>query len=382
MTRPYPKSVGIWAVAALLTVLVLVTGLDRAGAPMPGMGPFSQSYRARVLAAQLEDSQPASEQARQLVRYAPLRQGHLSLLALSLAYDGEEDAASQALAAALAAGWRDTRAQGLAVEQAIRGKEYAIAAQRIEALLRSDPDGDVTRAALALVAADAPSREALAGAMARNEPWATAALGGAATLDAGPLQDRLALIDAAREKGYRPDQLGARRFAQRLFERDPAAASSAWTALLGPGERASTGLWQGGFAGLADAELRTRGPFEWRRIPGSPLKIGTEGEALMIDGRASAADTVAIQHLMIEPGAYALAWRTAERARGEPAITLTLQCPASPASMRQGPVLEIEGQFARSVEVMTPCAAALRVMSMSGKSGERRLEDVVLGRAG
>ena len=371
-----------WAGAIAFSCLVLVAGLDRAGAGLPGMGPFSQSHRAKAVGLAIEQGQPATTLASELVHYAPVRQGHLSLLALSLALEGDADGASAALAGGLATGWRDTLAQALAVEQAIRGNEPDIAALRMEAMLRNDPQSDVTQGALRLVAADAPARAALAAAMARNETWATNVLNGAAALDSDGFDDRLALVAAAREQGYRADPLGARRFAQILFERDPEAAWAAWTALVGPGDRAATGLWQGGVAGMTDAEQRVRAPFEWRRIPGSTLRLETEGEALVVEGSASGADTIAIQHVSLAPGSYALAWNTAARSPGEPAITLALQCPASPASLQLGPVLAIEDRFARSAQLSSPCTVAVRVMSVSGTSGERRLENVVLGRSG
>ena len=86
--------------------------------------------------------------------------------------------------------------------------------------------------------------------------------------------------------------------------------------------------------------------------------------------------------LCLAPGSYALAWNTAARSPSEPAITLALQCPASPASLQLGPVLAIEDRFARSAQLSSPCTVAVRVMSVSGTSGERRLENVVLGRSG
>ncbi len=373
---------GLWVACAVIAGLAIVSGSDRAGVSLVSQGPFAQSMRLQIAGGAVAAGRPAVEPAEVAVRYAPLRRGHLSILALALAGEGRTEEASRALVAALGTGWRDPVAQALAVEAAVRGGEADVAMLRAEALLRTVPEAPVAQSALAKLAEVPAMRTALAGALARNERWSAAALAGVRSLRGRALAERLALLAEARGAGWRPDLAEVRRFAGELFEEDPQTAWAAWTALAGPGDLATHGLWDGRFGGLAAYSGTYFGPFAWNVRAGSSVTAISAGGRLLVSGGGLVAEPVAVQRTMLGAGTHLLSWRSTERRAGEPALTLTAECPSAPATLESGPVVAMGDRYARTLRLAGACGVAINVLALSGDSGGRSIEDVRLGGVG
>lgn len=371
------------ATLTALAGLTIALGADRSGQSLVGWGPAALAKSRIAATRQIEagDGAAAVEPARALAQAAPLRPGSLSLLGLAHGVAGDADASNRAMQAASGLGWRDEMAQGWAVRQALAAGEPSIAAQRMEALLRARPDGEMTALMLTELAADGAARGRLAAAMAaaKGEDWTErVALGGGdaggTDLAAAALADRLALLREARVAGYRARGDTVAQAVGGLGRNDLRAALAWLDALQGPGGLAKTGLWDRHFGAIAGKAPRT--PFGWTRSDTATAQLKVEADAagtprLIVSGLGLRPDYVAGITTVVAPGRYRLSWLSARQGDAVPDLTLDAVC-AQPAKALEIGRLELtENGFARSIRVSKDCAA-IRLRLFAPASGSER----------
>ncbi|KZX53890.1 hypothetical protein A3711_02825 [Erythrobacter sp. HI00D59] len=394
----------------LVAFVTVPAAADRAGIPLVSSGLFGQSAATLAGLREMEGEEvqfgrSGVAAATDLVGHAPLRPNSVSLLAVLLAQEGEGEKAAQAFAVAAGLGWRNVPSQAWAVDQALSAGEASIAATRMEALLRAAPESPVTAAMLDAVSADPDARAHLATAMGRGEDWpmaTLAGLGGDSQSDETPLPQeqlapRLALLKAARKAGFSPEMRRARARTQALYDNDADRAWAVWTALVGPGDSAQSGLWDTGFDAIGRDSSSGASPFEWRRagtarakLSRAPVDEAKDGDddhtggamsRLIVNGSDALAQTVAGAIVIPEPGRYALTWRASRMQSGAPALTLQPACTRPAGGLEVGPIADRGEESGMLVIIPESCAAIdVRVFAPSQGGTERWLSDPALRR--
>ena len=366
---------GLIAVAAGLT---LAATADRAGVSLFGQWPFAISQaRGQVIAALgEEDGNTAVAAANRLVTQAPLRRSNLSLLATAQQLSGNAQVASDIFRVASSLGWRDELAQGYAVNLALGNGEYAIAASRMEALIRAAPDSEITRQLVAVIAQVPESRAGLAAAMASGKGWGDNLIAGLHELPAEEIAQRIPLLADAYSSGFRASEPLARRETYRIFPLDPSLGWAFWNAVAGPGDTAEAGLWNAGFSTIGESGFAGRAPFEWSRARQTTQTlrvVEVDGQKrLIVSGRNFSAENVAAQAVPLAAGRYALGWRASAAKLDRPDLLLSADCAEPAAPLEVGPAIMDKRIFYRLLTVGEECKLAeVRVFAPSGGASER-----------
>ena len=368
------------AIASLIPLTFAVMA-DRSGLSLFAEGPLS-SGRSRILfaaASEKGDGAGAVTSASQLVRWAPLSRGSVSALGVAYELNGELQLAQNAFRVASSFGWRDEVAQTFAVRQALSNEEYELAAFRMEALLRAEPEGALTTAMLADVAATPLARQALAVRMGEDLEWTDNVLLG---LDETPKEEivaRISLLDEARQQGYRPADRQARWETFALYEKDPSASWLLWQALFGPGELETAGMWDANFGVASSTGSGSSAPFEWHRLKASTAQVrqveGGGGKRLEVVGVSYTPQDVAQQSVGVIPGRYVLAWQSSKEEEGRPDLHLSATCKSVGGTVTLGPIVPADGGFGRLLNVDRDCQmVTLRIFAPSGRPAPRWLE--------
>ena len=370
--------------AALLLGLAVTAGLtiaataDRGGISAVDRWPFgiSRAQLAVAAAVEREDGTAAIDAAKKLVAQAPLRRSNLSLLATAEQVAGNGQASADIFRAASALGWRDELAQGNAVNFALSNGEYAIAASRMEALVRAAPDSEISRQLLQLISSVPESRAALAAAMAAGDGWGDNVVNGLHQLPLEEAAARIPLIAEAYDAGFRPTTALARREAFRVYAENPLLGWAVWNALAGPGEMSDAGIWNTDFSTMSEGAFAGQSPFEWARARQTTQTLRpeqVEGKSrLIVTGRALSAENVAQQRVALSAGRYALAWEASAATAGRPDLLLSADCAAPPGALEMGSAVFDNGSFYRLLTVPASCTLVeLRVFAPSDGGAER-----------
>lgn len=294
----------------------------------------SDHKRAQVIAA-LDDEnfQRAAKIAREAVRRDPLNGGAPSLLGAALLGNYQPDAADAAFRVAGQMGWRDAGVQSYWLIQTLGTDNFDIAAQRLDALLRSHEPSDFTAHALVVLEGSAGGRAALARRLAYSPDWAVWYLRTLLSEKSPTLEHRSETMIAAAKLGL---SLPSRQFdpilVQLVADGHYGLAHSIDAALDSTAPAAALGVVDGDFRAPVDPKQSK--PFGWRyfqtgdvsvdRDPNAPGRLGS---ALRISSTAATMQLVARQILALPPGRHAMNWHAVDRS-GSPttALTLGLKC--------------------------------------------------------
>lgn len=280
-------------------------------------------------------------------------------------------------------GWRDEVAQGWAVRRALLSGKPDMAAQRMEALLRAHPEGGIAPIVLLDVLADETARTRLAGAMVTNADWPAHLLTQLLAADPDDPADGLAFVQAAVAQGYRADPALVADAAGRFYRADPAAAFDLLVSMSGRGAFASTGLWDGAFAGLSSAQ-GTKMPFAWNRADGAASILSVipmpEGKGrLHVHKMAATPEYLAGITTIISPGRFWLSWQANKTHEGDPALSLDAVCARGRSSIEIGSVISRESGFVRPIVVPDGCEAVrVRLFAPTLGTRERWLSEPAL----
>jgi len=235
--------------------------------------------------------------------------------------------ALQAFTVSAARGWRDPATQFYWLAVALQVRDDLVAAQRLDALLRTGTDLKEITPVMAQMEATPGRRAALAQRIALNPQWAVEATAAIADLHGPALRRRVALLTRARAAGYRPNCAWMRAPTSIIFDRgDFADAAAAWHGLCGSGARVPL-LVDGGFKQAAIG--RDRVPFDWIFFPSGEAEVqlvasvGTPrgpGHILSVRSGEGSRQNIAAQDLVLAPGEYRLAMRAA------PGLRVRIDC--------------------------------------------------------
>lgn len=376
------RALGTAALAGLVLVTVIAM-TDRVGASVMPSGPLSAGKARGVFAAanSAGDSDTSLAAGERMVRWAPVVRGSLSAYGVALGTAGYPDRAAEVLRAASSLGWRDEVAQAYASTQALVNGEVDLAAFRMEALLRSAPESQLTRQTLAQIMLDDGARLALARRMGEGVEWPANVLIGLRDRPAEEIAATAVLLAEARQFGFRADDRVARWETFAIYEENPRLAWALWLALNGEGGLARSGLWDDTFAVADKVGSGTSAPFEWRRATSTSANVNV-GEVdgkprVEVIGGGFSAQDISRQAIVLEPGRYVMSWSASSRIEGRPDLHLSAVCVTPNGSMTLGPIVPTEGKFGRLLEVGADCEVVqARIFAPSGDTTMRWLSDV------
>lgn len=288
-------------------------------------GPGVLQNRAR-LALENHGAEDAARFAREAVAAAPLDPYSLALLgSASLVLERYEDSDS-AFRAAAQLGWRDASTQRYWFYQSLAAGAYDLAAQRLDALLRTRQVAERDAVLVQQLLATPEGRAALVDRMELDPVWLDDFIARSATAAPAALPDRLATVELARSRGITFDPAVLTRVSAALVRRGELAAALRLAGSSNAG--AGTLLANGDF----ERTNPVPGPFDWKLTQSGELssEIGAapsplEGHALSVVP-ATAATAVALRRtLVLSPGRYRMAWRTAGL-QADTRFEIAMQC--------------------------------------------------------
>lgn len=271
--------------------------------------------------------------ARRALARAPLETGAVRVIGLAAARLGDARQVDAAMAISATRSRRDVPTNLWRFGAALQRADYGEAALDADLLMRVGDRHAVVFPALAIALGDPRAAEPLAARLART-PWRGWFLEdlGVRAVDPGPA---LRLLIALTSAGAPPTAAEAAPYLNRLVSAGlPRRAYLAWASLLPRGAISALGdLYDGDFQGLPGGP-----PFNWR------LTDGPEGSATLeprhprglqsLHGRTEAAEPVqlAVQMLVLGPGAYRLSGEYAADDAEPATVEWTLACADRSAS--------------------------------------------------
>ena len=172
----------VWtALLAGVAMVTIFAQIDRSARFSPALsGTVPEQFRGfaqqRLTEAALVERDPERSLmlARQLIRVRPLPADHIALLARAQLLAGDREAAIGALQAAGMRGWREAVSQRAMLEAALASGNYAVAAQRLGAMMATgNLEAEERREYALRITQSDEGREALAAAMAAGGYWQT-----------------------------------------------------------------------------------------------------------------------------------------------------------------------------------------------------------------
>jgi hypothetical protein len=336
MTRPgrtlFVKA-GLALALAVYAVLTVGNGFDRLSADAPQFERLvprplrAEADRAAArTAAARGQPQALFAAAKSAVKADPVDPASTSLLGGALLLRGDNPGAERAFRVAARFGWRDVPTQAYWYEAALEARQMEPAADRLDALLRANPNLSSSDALLAQLEATPAGRAALERRLAERPGWLQSYLQ-VAGKPPELLDRRVVVLTELARRGMR---VGCRDIAatvaSALASGGRRQAEQLWQAHC-PGAKVTGGLADPGFERLGDEQAF---PFGWRTAPSGdvaidPVRDRSGGRTLRLSNSASVARLVLLQSVALEPGRYRL---TARATPGR--LAASLGCNADP----------------------------------------------------
>lgn len=169
------------------------------------------------------------------VAASPLDAGASALLGAVALKAGDPVAAHEAFAVSARLGWRNRAAQLYWVGVGLEAQDYALAAERLDALLRTGQRSAAIDAAILQLEASPAGRAALAAQLLPAPGWRDAFIASTAALSGTPLARRIAVLQRARVGGMPIDCKAVAATVRTLFARGAtASAANLWHATCAP----------------------------------------------------------------------------------------------------------------------------------------------------
>lgn len=333
----------------LFVALVLLSGFDRVSETRQSFARFvpdslQVGAAKRLAAAQLSEGNAAAAErsARLAVEHDPLDPRGLSFLGVAATLQGEGPRADAIYSVTERISRREPMAQIHFFERELARDDYAGAAARLDAVLRSGKDNTVTQAMLSLLERSVEGRSALARRLSDSPRWADAYLRrtSAPTPDLRARAQILSRADGGiAVLGCEATLLMIGELARRNFRADAEAIAARHCPEANPGSV------------LADATFEnfgTEGPaaaIGWRRYRTGDLRVtrlsGDEAR-IEIENRSSVTRLVISQPLAIDGGIYAV--KAKVDGPGGQRVLAKIDCttPSRPRASRQR--IDREGQ--------------------------------------
>lgn len=285
----------------------------------------------------------------------PIGQHSTSLLGLSLLGTGQAQAAQRAYTVAAATGWRDVGVQTYWMLAALAVGDEDVAAQRLDALLRTGNRDQQTLDGLATLESTSSGRKALVERLRLGPDWERWYVLSLGTLHGDDLTRRMAVIAGAFHRGLRLDRDDIAKAGAAMRQNgEVKAAAWLWSHL---GGQRSTGLKiaDGSFDGVDKGEAS--GPFDWTLLETGGVDVRVDhdgplhsGAALYGQSLATTTRRIAQQALILPPGTYELHWRSAgdDGARSAD-IGVRLLCSDTGVKAQRPPVIPVGQNGSKAV---------------------------------
>lgn len=300
----------------LLAMFALLSGSDRQSRDFPNSPSFvgwpydTGAARSKAAMAFVRNG-PASAigYARRAIQSDPLSAQAVSILGRAHLYLQHQREAQEAFQVAGRLGWRDAMTQIYWLDQALQDSNYRVAAERLDALLRQNPDDENRDRFLAAVAATPEGRSALAERLKLAPPWA---LPMAFELRDLPPEALLQRVDLMRRTGKGvwdcsvSEVLAQKLIALNLLD----DAQSVWTLNCGS---AGSLVYDGGFESFDILKQATG--FAWQisdrgDVGIAVLKDAAGRQSLSLQVNASTTLPILRQLVVLKQARYRLTWRT------------------------------------------------------------------------
>lgn len=316
-----------------LAVAALLSGSDRQSREFPNAPsivgwPYDTGAARAKAAMAFVKTGPASAigYAKRAVLSDPLSAQAVSILGRSQLYAQQFPEARTTFLVAGQLGWRDAMTQIYWLDQALQDKDYQVAAQRLDALLRQSPDDENRDRFLAVVAQTPEGRSALADRLKLSPGWAGQFAAAVRELQTEQLLQR---SDIMRRTGKGVwDCTTSGRMAQRLIDLNLLdEAQAVWRLNCAP---SGSLVYDGGFDALDT--LKTSFAFDWQisnrgDADITPKQDGDGNRSLALEVTATISLPVIRQLVVLKPGRYRLIWRTpGTTARQAQALRVSLSC--------------------------------------------------------
>ena len=341
---------------ACFAIVAIGSALDRIGESDPSAAGLVPSFfaarsldnSAAALIARQEYS-AALPLAQDAVATLPLNPRSTGLLGAALLGTNQPQAADAAYRVAGQLGWREPLTQSYWIQVAMATGDWAIAAQRLDALFRTRPllagRAEVSRPMEMLP----EGRAAIARRLADRPGWKAIYFNPSSDIGAEGLQARAQIFAATPvQTGERCDIAG--RFARLLVANDQiATAREVWRSQCDLAERSA--LFDGDFRA---AKSGNASPFGWEYLPDGSVNVSKQGGGgVQVGTSASFPRQFARQLLAAAPGKWQLEWQEAGSG-SDNRIVPSLDC--RNGAPRPGAVSSVgEGAFSASIVIPERC---------------------------
>lgn len=383
------RAVPRWLAAALLlgyAAFASINGIDRMGS-LGGDNPLRGTWTARRAAAEAlgrGDSAAAAAQAIRALRADPVDPEVIGLLGWARLTAGDSAGAEAAFAVSGPMGWRDPYTQLYWMNRGLALGAPEVAAQRLDALLRVNPELPGRDPLFAAMTASVEGRAALAVRLAEAPQWGADFLGGSRDLPLEALANRLDVAQRTPSRALDCDAAGGMAIA--LVRAGLASDGEAiWRKACG----AKEGLIHDGQFARFDPGRNAPRLFDWQ-VPASgdiALRLEPRGDTartLAVRVRGAISQPVLRQAIVLPAGRYRLSWSmpdmTTEQALDSTRVALgcgfarELSAPGQPVPGRAE-------RLARDLVLDDTCQMRMLVFWMAPGS-DIRLADVQLERTG
>ncbi|WP_343762627.1 hypothetical protein [Sphingomonas molluscorum] len=244
-----------------LALACLASAADRMGVPL-GLLPARLAPGAAIQTAReafvSADPMAARARAAAAVAASPMDAGASALLGAVALKAGNPVAAHEAFAVSARLGWRNPAAQLYWLGVGLEAQDYALAAERLDALLRTGQRSAAIDAAILQLEASPGGRSALAAHLLVASNWREAFTASTGALSGTALARRIAVLQRARAGGMPVDCKAVAATVRTLVDRgDRKAASDLWRAACAP--LSETESRAGNFETVAAARQPTHG---------------------------------------------------------------------------------------------------------------------------
>ncbi len=375
----------ISGLAGVYALSVWGSGLDRISQTQPMVSrlvpaPFrAASDRADASRALLQGNAEAARiAALKAVKSDPLHRQPAALLGTALLAKGQFPEAENAFRIAAGFGWREPLTQAYWYEAAIDQRDYARAAERVDAMLRANPSMPEIDQLLAPMTGNMQGRAALARRMAADTSWLDRYLDPPSRGDDALMSSRSTMIVAAGDAGLVLGCIRPARFATALINRGMRAGAEAVWRVHCPQQAPEEGLVDGGFEHVAATTDTT--PFGWQRRGSGDLSLrfmsSGGGQAASVANSGAVSRIFLAQAVSLAQGNYLL--RANVRHDGSGAggrIVASLDC----GSGAKLPV-RVDGNIATGGQLLVAreCAGETLALWIKPGSGEVVIDDAEL----
>ncbi len=383
------RNASLTALALGLAALAWGSGLDRMSRASPALAQVvptplrANAWRVEAMLSLQRQSNSAEALAGRAVLADPVDPASTSLLGTARFANGDAPGAAAAFTVAGALGWRDQPAQLYWLLAALDAREYAVATERLDAVLRQAPNYPQSPALLGRLGATPEGRAALAERLAARTGWLHVYLATFEGVTADQLAERALVLEQPAMDRARISCAEIGPLASALYTQNRAsAARRLWRSHCGAGNAL---LVDGGFEA---ARLDETSPFAWQfqGLGGLDLRLepdaGGSGQVLVAGSSLPRRQIVATQALQLAPGRYRLVW-SARDAGGvlSPRIATRLTCKRGEGPWLESVPLRDSGHGTLPL-VSSECPLQWLELGLDPGNGAVTIDDVSLVPAG